>query len=62
MEDNFNIDEVIRNEEALGKRLEHEADLVNSDGMKALADWKRSEAMKHRQVATWLRELKERRG
>ena len=61
MEDSYNIEEVARDEEALSKRLDHEADLVGKDGMKALSDWKRSEAMKHRQIATWLRELKEKR-
>lgn len=62
MEDNFNIDEAIRNFDISSEHLNREADILGQDGMKALSDHRRSEAMKHRQFATWLRELKERRG
>ena len=61
MEDNFNINEAVDKEMLLSAQFFGEATMFNHDGMKALADWKRTEGRYHSQLAKWLQELITRR-
>lgn len=60
-EDIFNLGMIISDQEKLSRQCDEEAYKFHNKGLRALAAWKRKDALKYKQIADWLKELDKRR-